>query len=142
MASRTTLLSQFPPSATQRSGRGARHASRTGPRRDGRRGLPPAPPRTGGNYRAYGRGHLNRLSFVRRCRELGFTLEQVRDLLGLAEEGDRDCRALDQLAREHLAAVERKIADLERLAEELRRLSSRCQGGTIAECQIIEALSP
>lgn len=49
---------------------------------------------------------------------------------------------MDQLAWEHLAAVEGKIADLARLAEELRRLSSQCQGGTIAECRIIEALSP
>jgi Cu(I)-responsive transcriptional regulator len=105
-------------------------------------GLLPSPPRTGGNYRAYGRGHLNRLRFIRRCRELGFTLEQVRELLALAEQGERDCGAVDRIALEHLKAVERKITDLERLAEELRRISTQCQGGTIAACRIIEALSP
>jgi Cu(I)-responsive transcriptional regulator len=100
------------------------------------------PPRTSGNYRAYGRGHLQRLRFIRRCRELGFTLEQVRELLALAEQGERDCGAVDRIALEHLRAVERKIADLERLADELRRISTQCRGGTIAACRIIEALSP
>jgi Cu(I)-responsive transcriptional regulator len=105
-------------------------------------GLLPSPPRTGGNYRVYGREHLGRLRFIRRCRELGFTLEQVRELLTLAEQGERDCGAVDRIAPEHLTAVERKIADLERLAGELRRISTQCQGGTIATCRIIEALSP
>jgi Cu(I)-responsive transcriptional regulator len=105
-------------------------------------GLLPPPPRTGGNYRAYGRAHLERLRFIRRCRELGFTLEQVRELLALAGQGERDCGAVDRIALEHLRAVERKIADLERLAGELRRISAHCGGGTIAECRIIEALSP
>jgi Cu(I)-responsive transcriptional regulator len=104
-------------------------------------GLLPSPPRTPGNYRAYGREHLDRLRFIRRCRELGFTLEQVRALLALAEQGERDCGAVDRIALEHLTAVERKIADLERLAGELRRIGARCQGGTIAACRIIEALS-
>ena len=105
-------------------------------------GLWPMPPRTQGNYRVYGREHLERLSFIRRCRELGFSLEQVRDLLALADQPNRDCCEVDQIALEHLAAVERKIADLQRLAGELRRLSAQCQGGRIAECRIIEALSP
>src|ERR1700720_740241 len=51
-------------------------------------GLLPAPPRTSGNYRTYGADHLNRLRFIRRCRDLGFTLDQVRDLLRLSHAGD------------------------------------------------------
>lgn len=106
-------------------------------------GLLPAPKRTSGNYRAYERAHLERLSFIRRCRYLGFTLDQVRELLGLASQEDQDCRRVDRIAAQHLASVEEKIADLDRLAAELRRISSRCRGGgRIAECRIIEALSP
>lgn len=105
-------------------------------------GLLPPPSRTGGNYRSYEAEHLNRLRFIRRCRGLGFTLEQVRELLTLSGQGERDCCAVDQIAQEHLAAVERKIVDLRRLATELHRISDGCQGGTVAECRIIEALSP
>lgn len=105
-------------------------------------GLLPAPGRTSGNYRAYGPDHVARLSFVRRSRDLGFSIETVRDLLGLADEKDRDCGAVDALAREHLAKVENKIADLIALGRELRDLIGQCGHGTIAECRIIEALSP
>ena len=104
-------------------------------------GLLPAPRRTAGNYRAYDADHLHRLRFIRRCRDLGFSVEQVRELLTLAEQGERDCCAVDQIAREHLAAVERKIADLHRLSAELHRISDGCRGGIVAECRIIEALS-
>jgi DNA-binding transcriptional MerR regulator len=105
-------------------------------------GLLPAPARTSGNYRAYGPDHLARLSFVRRSRDLGFSIETVRDLLGLADEKGRDCGAVDAIAREHLAEVERKMADLTALGRELRDLIGQCGHGTIAECRIIEALSP
>lgn len=104
--------------------------------------LLPPPARTGGNYRAYGPDHLARLSFIRRSRDLGFSIEAVRGLLRLADEKDRDCGAVDAIAREHLADVERKIADLTSLGRELRDLINQCGHGTIAECRIIEALSP
>ena len=105
-------------------------------------GLLPAPPRTAGNYRTYDSGHLHQLRFVRRCRELGLTLDQVRELLSLSAQTDRDCADVDKLAIEHLSAVEQKIADLKCLASELRRISRCCRGGRIADCRIIEALSP
>ncbi|HWK47499.1 MAG TPA: helix-turn-helix domain-containing protein [Stellaceae bacterium] len=105
-------------------------------------GLLTDPGRTSGNFRAYGAEHLARLSFVRRSRDLGFSLEVVRDLLKLADERDRDCMAVDAIARGHLAAVEHKIADLGALARELRDLIDHCGHGTVAECRIIEALSP
>jgi len=106
-------------------------------------GLLAPPRRTAGNYRAYEREHLDRLRFIRRCRDLGFTLDQVRDLLRLSSDEGRECAEVDHIAAEHLTAVERKIADLARLADELRRISSLCQGGGhIADCRIIEALSP
>jgi Cu(I)-responsive transcriptional regulator len=106
-------------------------------------GLLPAPARTGtGNYRSYSTAQLGRLSFVRRSRELGFTLDQVRALLGLADQRGRDCGAVDAIAREHLADVERKIADLKAMRRELGELIGQCKRGTIADCRIIEALSP
>jgi Cu(I)-responsive transcriptional regulator len=105
-------------------------------------GLLPAPPRSAGRFRIYRPEHLHRLRFVRRCRDLGFSLDQVRALLGLAAQQDRDCADVDRLAGEHLAEIEGKIADLQRLADELRRISAQCSGGIVADCRIIEALSP
>lgn len=106
-------------------------------------GLMPVPPRTEGNYRAYTAGHTRRLQFIRRLRDLGFTLDEVRDLLRLSSEKNQPCDEVDQITREHLATVEMKLRDLEKLASELRRLSRRCRGGgRIADCRIIEALSP
>ncbi|HJU19252.1 MAG TPA: helix-turn-helix domain-containing protein [Stellaceae bacterium] len=105
-------------------------------------GLLPAPGRSSGNYRLYGAKDAERLAFVRRSRDLGFGIEDIRALLALAEKGDRDCGEVDAIARDHLADVERKITDLERLARELRRLIRQCHGGRISECRIIEALAP
>lgn len=105
-------------------------------------GLLPAPARTGGNYRLYSGEHFQRLSFIRRARHLGFSIEQVRDLLGLSDQRDRPCEAVDAIAREHLTAVDRKVADLQALRRELESLISQCGCGTIADCRIIEALSP
>jgi DNA-binding transcriptional MerR regulator len=90
-------------------------------------GLLLAPVRTEGNYRSYAPEHLHRLSFIRRSRVLGFTLDQIRALLGLADHRDRACADVDAIAREHLAQVERKIAD---------------RHGTVAQCRILEVLSP
>lgn len=105
-------------------------------------GLLPKPPRTGGNYRAYGAAELGRLSFIRRARDLGFPLDQVRALLSLSDDRGRDCATVDALARDHLTEVERKIADLTALRRELAALITSCGGGTVADCRIIEALAP
>ena len=105
-------------------------------------GLLPEPERTAGNYRSYSAAHLGRLSFIRRARDLGFSIEQVRDLLGLSDQRDRSCEAVDAIAREHLAEVERKIAIFRRCAGSSDSIISQCGCGTIAECRIIEALSP
>jgi len=107
-----------------------------------RTGLLPSPPRTAGNYRAYGQHHLGRLSFIRRARDLGFSIEQVRALLDLADQRERSCEAVDVIAREHLSEVERKLADLTALHRELTALLGHCRHGTVAECRIIEALAP
>lgn len=106
-------------------------------------GILPAPARTAGNYRLYGAEHVRRLTFVRRARGLGFPLEAVRAMLDLSDQPDRPCGEIDILVLDQLRQVERKIADLQRLRDELDRLSRQCRGGRrIAECRIIEALSP
>jgi DNA-binding transcriptional MerR regulator len=105
--------------------------------------LMPVAPRTGGNYRTYTEVHRRQLRFIRRCRDLGFTIDQIRDLLRLSSEKTRACAEVDRIAEQHRRTVEEKLADLKRLASELRRLSACCRGkGTIANCRIIEALSP
>lgn len=106
-------------------------------------GLMPAPTRTEGNYRSYRHEHIQRLHFIRRCRALGFSLAQIQELLRLSSDEKRDCAEVDRITAGHLHEIEEKIADLNRLAEELRRIGRSCHGNrTIADCQIIEALSP
>jgi DNA-binding transcriptional MerR regulator len=105
-------------------------------------GLLAAPARTTGNYRAYGPKHLNRLSFIRRSRDLGFSLHQIRAPLDLSDDGGRSFEAVDAIAKEHLAEVDRKIADLRALRRELSNMIDQCRCGTVAECRIIEAQSP
>ena len=105
-------------------------------------GLLAAPARSASNYRAYGSDHLARLSFIRRARYLGFTLEAVRELLTLSDDNDQSCEAVDHIATVHLAEVERKIADLSALQSELTRVLGSCRHGTIADCKIIESLAP
>lgn len=107
-----------------------------------RLGLLAAPARTTGNYRAYELAHLARLSFIRRARDLGFTLDQVRDLLDLADDRDRSCMGVDAIATSHLAAIDRKISDLQALRDELDRVIGSCRQGTVADCRIIETLAP
>jgi DNA-binding transcriptional MerR regulator len=105
--------------------------------------LMPAPPRSDGNYRIYGREHLHRLQFVRRCRNLGFTLDQLRDLLRLSVQSRRRCVGIDSITENHLLEIEAKIADLRRLAAQLRRIKNGCPGkGRIADCRILAALTP
>jgi DNA-binding transcriptional MerR regulator len=102
----------------------------------------PAPGRTPGNYRRYAPVHLERLSFIRRGRDLGFSLDEIRELLRFSDDRDQPCAEVDRIARLHLAEIERKVTDLEALGAELRQVIVQCGHGTIAECRILEALSP
>jgi len=73
---------------------------------------------------------------------LGFHLDTIRALLDVADRPDQPCSTVDALAHEQIAEVERKIKDLTRLRDELARVVSQCRGGRVADCRIIEALSP
>src|SRR6185437_11775429 len=78
----------------------------------------------------------------RRARELGFSIEQIRALLTLADDREQSCDAVDAIARAHLGEIKRKLADLASLRRELELVIGQCRHGTIAECRIIEALAP
>jgi Cu(I)-responsive transcriptional regulator len=103
-------------------------------------GLLAKPARTAGNYRSYEAPHVARLGFVRRARALGFSLDQVRDLLSLSDQKDRSCAQVDAIAQQHLADVDAKISALKNLKRELGSLIRQCHSGTIADCRIIDAL--
>ena len=105
-------------------------------------GLLTKPPCTAGNYRDYSIQHVSRLTFIRCARDLGFSIDQIRTLLDLADQKERSCEAVDTIAREHLADVKRKLADLTALRRELDSLIGQCRHGTVAECRILEALAP
>lgn len=105
-------------------------------------GLLPLPPRTRSNYRAYTSAEQKRLNFVRRTRNLGFSIEEIRALLRLSDERDADCGEVTEIAENHLAETERKIADLQALANELRSLIASCAGGvSVEDCRIIGAFA-
>ena len=104
-------------------------------------GLMPDASRTRGNQRRFGRQHLERLAFIRHSRELGLSLDAIRELLSLTDEPDRSCVAADRIARRQLRQVESRIARLQALATEFKRMIKRCRGGRIADCRIIEALA-
>ena len=105
-------------------------------------GLLAPPARSASNYRDYGGEHLNRLSFIRRARDLGFSLEAVRELLALSDNTHQSCEAVDLIASSHLAEVKRKIDDLTALRSELERVIGSCRHGTVGECKIIDTLAP
>jgi len=105
-------------------------------------GLLESPSRSGSNYRLYASEDVARLTFVRRAREIGFTIDQVRSLLAFSDQGDGDCCAVTALTERHLAEVEEKIRDLNLLKEHLSRLLASCRGGRFADCRIIDALTP
>lgn len=102
--------------------------------------LLPAPPRTSGGHRVYSGLYLKRLTFIRRSRELGFTLEEIRNLLALAEAGTA-CGEVKQAALLHLQKIQRKIADLRRMESTLAETAARCQGGEAPHCPILDVLS-
>jgi len=104
-------------------------------------GVMPPPLRAANNRRIYNDTHLERLTFIRHSRSLGFSLDTIRELLALADEEARPCAEVDAIARGHLDEVERKIAALQTLESELKRMVNQCAGGTVANCRIIKVLA-
>jgi MerR family transcriptional regulator, mercuric resistance operon regulatory protein len=103
-------------------------------------GLLPPPQRSAGGHRLYDPAHLKRLRFVRRCRDLGFTLDEIGGLLTLVDGGRYTCAQIEALAIEHVRGIQEKIADLEKLRTTLQAMASKCSGSQVPECPIIDAL--
>ena len=103
-------------------------------------GILPEAERSTGNQRLYSRKALERLAFIRHARDLGFTLEAIRDLLSLSDNPDQSCAAADAIARAQLAEVESRLTRLMSLKVELERMVVQCAGGTVADCRVIEVL--
>lgn len=104
-------------------------------------GLIETPHRTRGNQRQYEPATLARLKFIKHARDLGISPQAIRQLIDLSTHPDRPCGEADEIAREHLAQVREKIAHLQRLEEELVRISSKCTGKRVGECYVIQSLA-
>lgn len=108
-------------------------------------GLLPAAPRTEGNQRHYDEAAVRRLSFIRRCRDFGFTIDQVRELAGLIDHPSRNCVEARDIAQAHLFEVQEKLAELRALEASLSRFvhscNTACAGGPAIDCAILEDLA-
>ena len=105
-----------------------------------REGLMPDPPRTTGGHRVYDDKHLKRLTFIRRSRELGFTLEDVRGLLRIVDGGHYTCAEVKAVTLNHIDDIRGKMADLRKLEKVLKELAAQCTGDQTPDCPIVEAL--
>jgi MerR family mercuric resistance operon transcriptional regulator len=103
-------------------------------------GIMPAPPRTEGRQRVYDADHVRRLTFIRRSRELGFSLDEIRDLLGLVRGHGLTCAEVKAMTDEHVADIRRKVKDLKRLERVLTDLAAQCHGNKVPDCPILDAL--
>ncbi|QOF86876.1 MULTISPECIES: Cd(II)/Pb(II)-responsive transcriptional regulator [unclassified Pseudomonas] len=105
-------------------------------------GLLPPPERTGGNYRIYTPTHAERLAFIRNCRTLDMTVEEVRQLLSYRDNPENDCNGVNELIDEHIELVATRIAALQALNKQLTDLRKSCaKGREAADCRILQHLS-
>lgn len=105
-------------------------------------GLLPAPARSGGNFRLYGDAHVERLQFIRHCRSLDMTLEEIRALLDLRDEPNQDCGEVNALLERHIQQVEAHVEELMQLKKHLVVLRQRCSGTRQVEaCGILQGLA-
>ena len=104
-------------------------------------GLLPETRRTSGNRRIYSEDQASRLVFIRHSRELGFSLDDIRQLLSFSDQPDQSCEKVDAITREHLHGVQERLSRLRSMEKELKRMVQECSGGKVAECRIIEVLA-
>jgi DNA-binding transcriptional MerR regulator len=104
-------------------------------------GLLEVPPRTEGQQRRYDPEAVRRLNFIRHSRELGFEIDDIRELLSLSAQPHRPCENADKITARHLDAVDLRIKQLTALRKELKRMLDDCHGGCVAECRVIDSLS-
>ena len=106
-------------------------------------GLISAPARTEGNYRVYDAAVLKALSFIKNCRALDLTLDEIKQLITLRYSSDAPCGKVNDMIDAHLAIVKSRIADLQKLHGDLKMLRQKCgQGRSVEQCGILDELSP
>lgn len=104
-------------------------------------GMMPEPPRTEAGYRVYDDRHVERLRFILRARELGFSLDDIRGLLALVDRGTQTCGEVKERTERHIADVREKIADLKRIERVLAETAAKCAGDEVPDCPVLEALT-
>ena len=104
-------------------------------------GLVPAAGRRDSNYRDYGHHDLHRFGFIRRARDLGFSIEEIRDLLRLWDDRERSSAEVKRLTESHLADLDRKIGLLSEMRLTLSHLADACSGNDRPDCPIIDSLA-
>lgn len=103
-------------------------------------GLMAPPHRTEGGQRRYEQSAVRRLHFIRHARDLGFDMEDIRQLLEVSDHPATPCGTAEEIARHHLQQVETKIARLRAIRSELKRMIEACRGGSAADCRVLEAI--
>lgn len=104
-------------------------------------GLIPRPGRTFANYRIYSENDIHRLRFIRRARDLGFSIKEIKTLLSLWQDRRRASANVKRLTLKHIAALDAKITQLEAMRRTLETLATQCQGGQLPDCPILEDLA-
>jgi Cd(II)/Pb(II)-responsive transcriptional regulator len=106
-----------------------------------REGLLPAPTRSSGNYRLYSAHHVECLRFVRHCRSLDMTHNEIRTLLAFRDDPEKKCDQVNALLDEHIGHVARRIRELRALERELKKLRGQCgTGRSVRDCGILQSL--
>jgi len=100
----------------------------------------PKPDRSKGGNRQYNHPQLKRLFFIKRCRELGFSLKEIRALLAMVDGQDFSCNEVHQMTISHLVNVKKKLDDLKRLEGSLSEMAAQCSRGDVPDCPIIDNL--
>lgn len=104
-------------------------------------GLLPDPPRTNAGYRIYSSVHTNRLRFILRARELGFTMEDIRGLLGLSDGAMPTCAEVKARTERHLVDIRARIADLQQIEAALAETAAQCSGAAVPDCPVLDTLA-
>ena len=104
-------------------------------------GLMPDPPRSPAGHRRYGAAHVERLGFIMRARELGFTMEEIKGLLSMVDRGSHTCAEVEKRGRHHLDVVRAKIMDLQNIETILAETIAKCSGSDNPECPLLTVLS-
>lgn len=105
-------------------------------------GLLPHAARTAGNFRVYGPAHVERLRFIRNCRALDMSQEEIRTLLGLADQPAQDCGGINDVFDQHIAHVDARMRELAQLKQQLTAIRQRCQSEQAVDaCGILQGLA-